>query len=389
MPLQQRGFALATAALSVGGLLTGLSAAGIEIAPHAVAATGSAVVPPRYLPARIGTALVISKPGVSFSSATATPSPATVAPWVGAPLGGVVSPSSFWYQEVSSAPLAANSAAQVASLNGSVVDRYGGVAAFNAHQYGVSFVTAAASTPLINVTFDDCQGKGYTPAGLSGVGGQFTGVPIPDGALAAEGTDAELSVYDPATDQLWEFWDAQKTSSGWSACWGGRIDAVSHSQGIFSGGFGANATGTTEAAGVVTLAEAEAGMINHAIAISIPSVAPWNQFSWPAQRSDGSPSSASPVMEGTRFRLNPNLTLSTLGLTPLGLAIARAAQTYGFVVTDQGGAVAVSAESGSMQQAATGADPWAAVEQGVPDYSILRNFPWSQLQALPKDYGKP
>jgi hypothetical protein len=69
--------------------------------------------------------------------------------------------------------------------------------------------------------------------------------------------------------------------------------------------------------------------------------------------------------------------------------IARAAQTYGFIVTDKGGAVAITAQGGAAEQAATGQDPWAALLGGLVDYRVMKKFPWNRLQALPQNYGRP
>jgi hypothetical protein len=69
--------------------------------------------------------------------------------------------------------------------------------------------------------------------------------------------------------------------------------------------------------------------------------------------------------------------------------VAKAAQRYGFVVTDRAGCTAVVAESPAAVVAATGVDPWKALMGSTPDYAIMKGFPWASLQALPKDYGKP
>ena len=171
----------------------------------------------------------------------------------------------------------------------------------------------------------------------------------------------------------------------WSACWGGRIDAVSTSAGFFTGGFGATATALPNAGGEVRLSEIQNGSIDHAISISIPNPAVSSVFSWPAQRSDGIDTNPAALPEGTRLRLDPTLDLTTLHLTPAGLTIAKAAQKYGFVVVDRSGAVSVLAEAVSK---VNGVDPWRQV-LGGPDYSVLKNFPWTRVQAIQKDYGKP
>lgn len=308
---------------------------------------------------------------------------------VGAPPGSPFGSGSAWRASIVAAPVAANSAVLAADLASQVAVRYGGIAAFNVWQYNTSFYTAVAGTPVADVGWDNCQGKKYVPAGLLGVGGQFTGVPVPADAVPAAGSDAELTVYSPATDQLWEFWMASHRADGWHACWGGRIDHVSTSAGFFTGGFGASASGLAVAGGMVSLADVRRGSIDHALALAVVDAAPWTSVSWPAQRSDGSRGSASLIAEGTRFRLDPSVNVDGLALTPLAKMIAKAAQRYGFIVTDKAGAVSVVTESGAGVQARTGVNPWTAIMGKTPSYLIMRNFPWDKLQALPPNYGKP
>ena len=45
-------------------------------------------------------------------------------------------------------------------------------------------------------------------------------------------------------------------------------------------------------------------------------------------------------------------------------------------------------ESGAGVQAATGVNPWNQLMAGTPSYNIMKNFPWSRLQALPMNYGQ-
>ncbi|HVV29950.1 MAG TPA: hypothetical protein VHC41_03655, partial [Mycobacteriales bacterium] len=269
----------------------------------------------------------------SSTSSSGSSAPATSGlPW--SPLGGVFGAASVWKLNIASAPVGAGSAAMVSNLATAVTSRYNGVAAFNVDQYTTNFYTVGPNTPRTNVAFNDCQQKGYLPAGLTGSGGQFSDVPIPADATPSAGTDAELTIYSPSTDQLWEFWIAQHTGAGWSACWGGRIDHVSTSPGYFTNNFGATATGLPVAGGMISIQDVKSGSINHAMSLLIPDAATWNNFSYPAQRSDGNSSAAGAIPEGTRFRLDPSLDVTKLGLTPVGVMIARAAQKYGFIVTD-------------------------------------------------------
>lgn len=303
------------------------------------------------------------------------------------PAAGIFGAASFFRTDIRSAPVAASSGAEVAGLAAQVRDVYGGVAAFNAHSYDVAVTIAPAGTRTTNVTFVDCQHKGYEPAGLAA---QLAGVPIPADARPADGTDHGLTIWQPSTDRLWEIWQASRTASGWQGCYGGRLDHVSHSPGYFGGGFGQAATGIALSGGMVRVAEARAGHIDHALSLALRNPATYTRVSWPAQRSDGSATDPAAIPEGTRLRLDPALDVDALpGLTPVARMIAHAAQTYGFVVTDRGGAVSVSAESGAAEQSTTGVDPWLALERGVPDYAVLAHFPWDRLQALPTSYGKP
>jgi hypothetical protein len=304
----------------------------------------------------------------------------------------VFGPLSEWKRDVSLAPLASNSAAMVAGLAQQVQAHYGG-AAFNVGQYNTTFYVAPPGTVRRDVSFQDCQHKGHVPSQLFSPqrGAHFRQVPIPNDAVPARGTDAELTVWDPVSDQLWEFWKAKKVGAGWQACWGGRIDHVSTSPGYFPDGMGATATGLPNAGGMVGISEAELGQIEHALSLQLVDTDTWKKFSYPAQRSDGyNPGGVrNRIPEGTRLRLDPSLNVDSLPLHPLAKMIAKAAQRYGFIVTDKSGAVAVIAESGAGEKARTGTDPWTALLHGTPSYAIMRNFPWAHLQALPNDYGKP
>jgi hypothetical protein len=309
----------------------------------------------------------------------------TKSPPAGYPFG----PASVWRADIRSAPVAADSTAVVRYLAHSVAVSYGGIAAFNVARYENSYYVADPDVPAVDVAFDDCQRKGYRPPGLTGPGGQFTGVPIPLGAVPARGTDSTLSVYSPTTDRLWELWRADQAPDGrWTACWGGRIDSASRSLGYFLHGFGASASGLSTTGGMVSLADVRSGAIHHAMSLVVTNPAVYTRVSWPAQRSDGWDPDPAAVPEGTRLRLDPGISVDALHLSPVAAMIARAAQTYGFIVTDKGGAVAVTAQGGAAEEAATGQDPWTGLLEGLPDYRVMQKFPWNRLQALPQNYGQ-
>ncbi|NAZ83790.1 hypothetical protein GTR02_18410, partial [Kineococcus sp. R8] len=305
------------------------------------------------------------------------------------PAGGFFSPGTAWKLDTRTAPLHENSAGMVQNVVEQTAKYYGGVAAFNAYQYSTSIYTVPADQPRVDVQWNNCQKKNYTPIGLLGEGGQFSQVPIPANAVPAKGTDAQLTVYSPSTDQLWEFWVTTKTNGVWSACWGGRIDGVSRSEGYFRNTFGASASGLALAGGTIGIRDVEAGVIDHALALHLSAPGMASEFSYPAQRSDGFDTSVNRVPEGTRLRLDPSINVDALPMHRIAKMVAKAAQKYGFIVTDKAGCTAVVAESPAAAIAATGIDPWKALMGTTPDYNIMRNFPWASLQALPKDHGKP
>ncbi len=299
-----------------------------------------------------------------------------------------LSPDSFYYQDISKAPLANNSAQVAGQLAKQVADRYQGTAAFNAYHFNTSFYAVPKETRRVNVTYWNCQNKSYVPSGLYDGAAHFKNVPIPANAVAAAGTDGELTIYDKATDQIWEFWKFRRNpqTNAPEACWGGRIDKVSANQGIFDNPYGVTAAGLLMAGGMISIEDVKRGEINHAMYLTVVEARRWETFSWPANRSDGQVDDPNVVMQGQRLRLDPKLDLSRYDLTPVGLMVAKAAQKYGFVVSDKAGAVAVVTESGTPTKQATGTDPWPQL-LGGPSYSVLQNFPWDKLQVLPKDYG--
>lgn len=303
-------------------------------------------------------------------------------------------PGSVWDVAVSGAPVEPDSARLARELAAQVGGKFG-PAAFNVWRYNTSIVTAGPDQKAVDVAFDNCQHKPSTPKGLLGPNGQFTDVPLPADAAPAAGTDAELTVYSPSADTLWEFWKLHRVTassstagSGWAACWGGRLDHVSASPGYFTNGFGASASGLAIIGGAVNIAEARSGHIDHALALAIPDPAPWHDVSWPAQRSDGSSGSQSSIPEGTRFRLDPSIDVASLHLSPIATMIARAAQQYGFIVSDKSGAVSVIAQDGTAAVTKGTGNPWTKLLGGTPSYRILDGFPWSSLQVVQPNFVK-
>ena len=212
----------------------------------------------------------------------------------------------------------------------------------------------------------------------------FDAVPIPAGAKASAGTDEQMTVWQPSTNKIWEFWRMQHSHDAWQANWGGEMDNVSSNPGYFThtgqtSNWGATATGLPLLGGLVTIADLRRGYIDHALAIALveTSRAVW---AWPAQRTDGDSFTAgiTTIAEGTRFRLDPALDVNRLHLPRIDRMLARAAQRYGIVVRDKAGAVVFYGQ----EPTTTRTNPWAAAFGNQYPNDVLALFPWSHLKAL-------
>jgi hypothetical protein len=155
------------------------------------------------------------------------------------------------------------------------------------------------------------------------------------------------------------------------------MTGVSRNPGYFPTPFGGSGTSLSLLGGLMTIKELESGRIDHALALSIPTTAA-GVFTWPAQRGDGKTTGSDAIPEGTHFRIDPSLDVTKLGLTPTGLAMARAAQKYGIVIRDTAGVVVFYAED----PITTGSNPYGRIFGGKYPHQVLRGFPWQHLQVV-------
>lgn len=304
------------------------------------------------------------------------------------PTDSIFAPTSFWYTPIpANAPLHPNSAGFQADFLRQKAAYYGTVN-INTWAYASPVYTAKADTPTTKVSYSNCQRKVYPETWLEA---QWAAVPIPAGSLPADGTDSEMTVYQPSTDTLWEFWVARTADGQWQACWGGRMTNVSASDGTWPFPYGTTATGLPFIGGQITAEELRRGEIRHAIGISLVEAEAAGILSWPARRSDGYNPNGEPnrIPEGLRFRLDPTIQVDTLPMSKAGKVIAKAAQKYGFVVWDKAGALSIRAQNPKTYTAQGQVNPYPELFEGKPSYAVLNGFPWDRLQFLPMDYGKP
>lgn len=300
----------------------------------------------------------------------------------------VFAPDCFWYTplpaDVSLHPNSANFVAEFVRQK----KAYYGTVSINLTSYASPVYVADANATTVRVAEWDCQKKGFSDPKLAE---QWKAVPIPAYAEPADGTDAEMTIYQPSSDTLWEFWQARKINGQWQACWGGCMRDVSKSRGIWQKPYGTTATGLPFLGGQITAEELQRGEIKHVLGIALVDTEKWQVYSYPANRSDGYNPKNAPnrIPEGLRFRLDPAVDVDGLKMHPVGRTIAKAAQKYGFVVWDKAGAITLRAQNPKSYTKLGQEDPYPARFKGTPTWAILNGFPWERLQFLPMDYGKP
>jgi hypothetical protein len=289
-----------------------------------------------------------------------------------APAGGSLFSAASYLNAplVDGAPLDSNSAGAVNDLVGMVASY---AEAINTSGWTTRVYTVPLSQPTVRVINDN--------AGHPELAEAYGAVPLPAGAQPDPQADHHLTVWQPSSDTLWEFWGFYYDSSGVPhAKYGGRMVSVGTNPGHFvnaaaplfeSKGWGATATSIPLLAGLIRYSEAQALNIPHAIAMAVPKSN--CQFRNPAQRTDGGCTAAVNYLPpGARLRLPASFNVDGLACSPLCKAIARAVQRYGLVIRDRAGAIALYGEN-------TGAD-WNTT---IPGGKSLNGFPWDKLQMLP------
>jgi hypothetical protein len=294
------------------------------------------------------------------------------------------SPQSFWNRRLpADAALDSSSAASVAALTGEVeaeqVAKNGPW--INTTAYSVPVYTVSAGQPTVRVELDGNRRS-------LGLARAWRAVPLPAGARPASGSDGDLVVWQPSSQRLWEFWRLRREGGSWRAAWGGAMRHTDAQSGVYgprswpgaSRSWGISASSLSLAGGLVSVQQLRVGEIDHALEMAVPGPRA-GVYAAPAQRSDGDSLDPLALPEGAHLRLDPRLDLDTLHLAPATLALARAAQRYGIIVTDRSPVVALYAEDPTP----TGSNPYTApggLFEGRDPRGVLASFPWSSLQLL-------
>jgi hypothetical protein len=299
------------------------------------------------------------------------------------PVAQPFSPTSPWYTVVpDDAPVVDDGDRYGHEIASEIAEFYGH-ASLNTSKYAPTVVKVGADQPTVTVQYWNCQNK-TTPQ--DAFAAQVAAVPLPDDTPVPTDSDAHVAVWQPATDTVWELWKTRHLDGQWQACWGGRLDSASTSNGTFPFPYGGTATGISTLAGLVTPEELARGEIDHALAIGVVRTA-LGTFVSPANRTDGKTDDPAAIPEGQRLRLDPGVDVSKLPLTPLGRMVALALQRYGAIVRDTSGSVSVYAQNTNTWLATGAPDPYVAYYGGKPKWAQLDGIPWARLQTLPPGSG--
>lgn len=254
-------------------------------------------------------------------------------------------------------------------------------------QYSATVFTADESTPRVDVKL---------PCGDSWEMGVNTlkDVPIPEFAEPAYDSDGEdapittgdcaeessqdnhMVIIDPINGCEYDFWQTRKEDGNWVASWGNAIELSD--DGIYDKGLSTRGSGFAFLGGLIWPDELKNGEITHSLVFSYPFTKSGGPVA-PATDSDGYIEEANSLPEGARLRLNPNLDLSSLGLTSAEMTIATALQEYGMFLVDNGGDSGIALYAIDPESLAS--NPYDGI---LPDgdYPILENIPLDELQVM-------
>ncbi|CAN5610830.1 hypothetical protein BH23ACT7_BH23ACT7_28090 [soil metagenome] len=244
----------------------------------------------------------------------------------------------------------------------------GGDAVANLYDYGIPVFNAGRDTPRRRVRCTAGWGTCDLERGP---------VPVPAEARPHPGSDGAMVVVDHSTGRTYEFWRARRDGASWTARWGG-VAALPDYRAPSGEGTLPTGAGVSRLAGVVRLSEVRNGRIPHALVLSTDNACR-GAHRHPAVKSDGRSSRADCVPEGARIQLDPRVDLGAIrGMSRGERMVARALQTYGAYVIDNGAArMAFSFERPRSKLT----DPYPNV--GLhSDYYHMDRIPWGRLRVL-------
>jgi hypothetical protein len=266
-------------------------------------------------------------------------------------LGNLLFPANHaWNENISAAPVAANSAA----ILNNVISRYGdghlhpdfGQDYGTGDLYGIPYnVVHGNSTPRVAFVIDAYADESdVVPAPVPAnavIEGDFQNGPNP--GVDNRG-DSHLLIYDVYNNVAYEFGRASRPSENVDGRWHADQETVwdmKTNDTRTLGWTSADAAGLSILAGLVRpdeglpVSQGGQGVINHAIRFTLQNSIILDQYIYPASHiaNSGSNAAVQPPM-GARFRLKAGVDISQLN--PQSRIIAQAMKDYGMIVADNG-----------------------------------------------------
>ena len=227
-----------------------------------------------------------------------------------------------WNTEISSAPLRANSAAMIANIQSNGGTRLHPDFGENPN-YGIPYVVVPPDQPLVPIT--------YRAYGSQSDPGPFPvplDAPVEGGGVAG---DRHVLVMRQGSCELFELFNAQRSSAGWSADSGARFDLNSNQLRPL-GWTSADAAGLPILPGLVRYDEVADGVIRHAIRVTFSRT----QAGYVKPATHLASNSSDPNRPAMGMRLRLKSSFDTSSLTGQARVIAVAMQQYGLIVADNG-----------------------------------------------------
>jgi hypothetical protein len=172
---------------------------------------------------------------------------------------------------------------------------------------------------------------------------------IPANTKPTGGSDMHVTIISPDGKTAYDTFKMAKINS---TLW--RAQVVNPTDLKGSGiNYGTRAAGVPAFAGLIRAHELAAKKIPHALAIAIPNELLKSGHIWPAKREDTNAASAykGGVPMGTLLAIPGSVDVSSMGLSPEGLALAKALQNYGAYVVDRSGMVSLYCEQACNEDA--------------------------------------
>jgi hypothetical protein len=229
-----------------------------------------------------------------------------------------------WNQRVDKLPVAANSAQLIASIGlDSPVHADFGSGKWDGGPIGIPFDVVSNKTRLSHVSFDYADESNRVR------------YPIPphvqiEGGTHASG-DRHAILVNRSTCRLYELYDLQHTSHGWTAGSGATWSLRSNHLRP-AGWTSADAAGLPIFPGLARWDEVSRGVINHALRFTAPETR--KAYVYPARHyaSDSTDPSLPPM--GLRVRLKASVNIASF--PPQARVVLRALQRYGMILADNG-----------------------------------------------------